>query len=264
MTDTELDGAPVSPEQLLPLGLAPYGHFTSIRIDDRRAKGIGLHLERLARDCDVVFGAELDTGRVRELARRAVAETSGPLVIRITVFDPATELGHPDKASDPHVLVTKRPAAALPPSPLRAGIVVYERELPEVKHISLFGTMRARREAQQAGFDDAVFVSSAGYVSEGATWNIGFVRDGEVIWPHARVLPGVTAALLDRVHPPAEHVMIHRNALSALGDFDAAFATNTSIGVRPIVALDDAEFPADHPVLKQLAGEYAGIEPESF
>ena len=58
---TELDGSPVSVDDLLALGLAPFGHFTSIRVEDRRAKGIGLHLERLARDCQAVFGVQLDT-----------------------------------------------------------------------------------------------------------------------------------------------------------------------------------------------------------
>jgi len=258
---TELDGAPVSPEQLLALGLAPFGHFTSIRVDDQRAKGVGLHLERLARDCRSVFGVELDTDRVRTLARRAVSDTTGPISLRITIYDPATELGHPDLATDPHVLITKRAASAVAPAPLRAAAVVYEREMPEVKHVSLFGTLVARRQAHKRGFDDAVFVSPAGYVSEGATWNIGFVRAGEVVWPHARVLPGVTAELLSRIHRPAQPTLIPR---SALGEFDAAFATNTTVGVRPVIAIDDAEYPADHPVLKQLQSEYAAIEPECF
>lgn len=260
MTDTELDGAPVSPEQLLPLALAPYGHFTSIRVDDRRAKGIGLHLERLARDARALFGVDLDTGRVRDLARRAVAETSGPVSLRITVYDPATKLGHPDQARDPHVLVTKRAAPALPPAPLRARSVVYEREMPKVKHISLFGTMRARRQAQEAGFDDAVFAGRDGFISEGATWNIGFVHHGEVFWPQATVLAGVTAALLDTVHA-SQLVKVARDQV---GEFEAVFATNTTVGVRPIIRVDDAEFPADHPVLKQLQERYASIEPEQF
>ena len=258
---TELDGAPVTAGQLLPLGLAPYGHFTSIRVQDRRAKGVSLHLERLARDCRSVFGVELDTERVRGLVRDALAETSGALVVRITLYDPATELGHPDKATDPHVLITKRPAAAGQLPPLRASAVVYEREMPEVKHVGLFGTLRARRQAQERGFDDAVFVSPDGLLSEGATWNIGFVREGQVCWPEAKVLPGVTAELLARAHGPIPTKPVH---LEELFSFEAAFATNTTVGVRPIAAIDTAEYPVDHPVLRQLQDVYAGIDPEEF
>ena len=258
---TELDGSPVSADDLLALGLAPYGHFTSIRVESRRAKGIGLHLERLARDCQAVFGVQLDTEKVRALARKAVAETTGVLVIRITIYDPTTELGHPADAKDPHVLTTLRPASAQPQSPLRAATVRYEREMPEVKHIGLFGTMRARKQAQTAGFDDAVFIDDSGLVSEGATWNIGFVREGSVFWPAARVLPGVTAQLLRR---GGVSMAIEPVRVGELAAFEAAFATNTTVGVRPIVRIDDVAYPDEHPVLGQLQREYAAIEPEGF
>ncbi|MFB7112150.1 hypothetical protein [Streptomyces sp. NPDC056190] len=39
----------------------------------------------------------------------------------------------------------------------------------------------------------------------------------------------------------------------------AAFATNTTIGVRSVYALDDVQFPQDHPVLDALRDGYAGI-----
>lgn len=67
----ELNGRPVGADELQALALTNYGHFTSMRVEDGRVRGLALHLERLARDCRAVFGAELDTGRVRELARRA-------------------------------------------------------------------------------------------------------------------------------------------------------------------------------------------------
>ncbi|CAO0833115.1 Branched-chain amino acid aminotransferase/4-amino-4-deoxychorismate lyase OS=Streptomyces microflavus OX=1919 GN=Smic_06920 PE=4 SV=1 [Streptomyces microflavus] len=42
----------------------------------------------------------------------------------------------------------------------------------------------------------------------------------------------------------------------------AAFATNTSIGVRPLAAIDDTEFPVDHPVLRHLQETYLSIPGE--
>jgi branched-subunit amino acid aminotransferase/4-amino-4-deoxychorismate lyase len=256
----DLDGSPVTAEQLQALALAPYGHFTSIRVDDGRAKGITLHMERLSRDARKVFGVELDTDRVRELARQAVADTSGPLVMRITIYDPATELGRPADATDPHVLITKRAASANPPSPIRAELATYERELAEVKHISLFGTLRARRWAQQRGFDDVVFMDRSGVVTEGATWNIGLVRGADVVWPDGPVLPGVTAELINGLYEtktipvPAE----------GLGDYEAAFATNTTVGVRPIAEIGGEKFDVENPILKALQSAYAAIEPEEF
>ncbi|CAM5600180.1 hypothetical protein SGLAM104S_07946 [Streptomyces glaucescens] len=75
--------------------------------------------------------------------------------------------------------------------------VAYERDVPQVKHVGLFGALHARRTAQLAGYGDALFVDRDGRVSEGTTWNVGFVdRDGTVVWPRAEVLPGVTMELL--------------------------------------------------------------------
>jgi branched-subunit amino acid aminotransferase/4-amino-4-deoxychorismate lyase len=43
----------------------------------------------------------------------------------------------------------------------------------------------------------------------------------------------------------------------------AAFATNTSIGVRAIAAIDHAKFPVDHPALEQLRDAYLSISGET-
>ncbi|MEK8144253.1 aminotransferase class IV [Streptomyces sp. M10(2022)] len=67
----ELNGEPVEPSQLQTLALTNYGHFTSMRVDEGRVRGLSLHLERLRRDCRSLFGVDLDLQRVRELARRA-------------------------------------------------------------------------------------------------------------------------------------------------------------------------------------------------
>ncbi|MFE2626783.1 hypothetical protein ACFXDP_02385 [Streptomyces sp. NPDC059374] len=39
----------------------------------------------------------------------------------------------------------------------------------------------------------------------------------------------------------------------------AAFATNTTIGVRSVSVIDDVQFPQDHPVLEAVRVGYVGI-----
>ncbi len=85
----ELNGEPVEPAQLQNLALTNYGHFTSMRVDDGRVRGLSLHMARLQRDCRTLFGTDLDPERVRELARRA-APATGSTTVRVTVFDPAS------------------------------------------------------------------------------------------------------------------------------------------------------------------------------
>ncbi len=255
-----LNGKPVSAEDVLPLALTNLGHFTSMRVDESGIRGLALHLERLVRDCKVIWGADLDTGCVRDYVRRAVEGQSRPCVVRVTVYDPKTDMGRPADADEPKILVSVRGAGAMPPAPLRAMSVPYERDLPEVKHVGLLGALRARRTAQLAGYGDALFVGRDGLVSEGGTWNVGFVdQNGTIVWPQAPVLPGVTMALLQQI---AEHRIATVTLEQAKG-MAAAFATNTSIGVRPLAAIDEAEFPTDDPVLCQLQAAYLLVPGET-
>ncbi len=71
----ELDGAQVTPEALQSLGLLNYGHFTSMRVDNQGIRGLSQHLDRLVRDCRVIFNSHLDRARVRELIRHAIGES---------------------------------------------------------------------------------------------------------------------------------------------------------------------------------------------
>ncbi|MGW2917693.1 aminotransferase class IV family protein [Streptomyces angustmyceticus] len=257
-----LDGKPVSTDDLLPLALTNIGHFTSMRVSaDGSIRGLALHMDRLVRDSKVVWGVDLDAERVREHVLQSLDGQALPCVVRVTIYDPKVDMGHPADADEPHIMVSLRGAGALPPEPLRAMSVPYERDLPQVKHTGLFGALHARRVAQQAGFGDALFVGRDGLVSEGGTWNVGFVdHDGTVVWPHAPVLPGVTMALLQQ---HAEH----RTATVTLDqakDMAAAFATNTAIGVRPLSAIDDIHLPVDQPVLRQLQETYLAIPGETL
>lgn len=257
-----LNGKPVCADDLIPLALTGLGHFTSMRVNaDGSIRGLALHLERLVRDSRIVWGADLDTGRVRRFVRQALDGQDGPCTVRVTVYDPAVEMGRPADANDPHILVSVRGAGALPPAPLTVMSMPFERDLPEVKHVGLFGSLHARRTAQLAGFGDVLFVGPDGTVSEGGTWNVGFIdQDGTVVWPQAPVLPGVTMALLQQ---HAEH-RVAPVPLQEAKVMAAAFATNTSIGVRPLAAIDDAQLPTSHPVMDRLQQTYLSIPGESL
>jgi branched-subunit amino acid aminotransferase/4-amino-4-deoxychorismate lyase len=255
----ELNGSPASLDDLATLALVNYGHFTSMRVDDGVIRGLSLHMERLVRDCRIVFGAELDREKVLGYVRHAVAGRTGSFNIRVTVFDPALEMGHPGVDADPHILVTTRPAGAMPPPALRAKTFTFSRDTAVVKHIGLFSQLKLRREAQLAGFDDAIFVEPDGRLSEGGTWNLGFVdQAGAVIWPDAPVLPGVTMQLLQQAY---EHT-VAAVSLADLPHMRAAFATNTSIGVRTVAGIDDVEFTDDDPVLDALRKTYSELPDE--
>ncbi|MFJ9468299.1 aminotransferase class IV [Streptomyces caniferus] len=145
-----MNGHPADPDALRTLALTNYGHFTSMRVDDQRVRGLSRHLDRQVRDCRTVFGADLDPALVRRYVREAVGDEPGAFVVRVTVLDPGLDIGHPADAQDPHVLVTHRPAGALPLPPLRVKTVRYQRDVsgnvtPAPSHRSPSATSPASR-----------------------------------------------------------------------------------------------------------------------
>jgi len=256
----ELNGALAGLEQVQVLALTNYGHYTSMRVDEQRVRGLGGHLERLLRDCRRVLDADLDPDRVRHLVRHALAGAPRSVVVRVTVFDPTLEPGHPGADAQPHILVTTRPVPQAPIPALRIQSAVYRREMPEVKHVGLFGSLRHRRIAQRNGFDDVLFTDADTTVSEVATANIGVIDSDRVVWPQADCLPGVTMRLISQARDG--HTTTAPLILGQLPDVDAVFVTNAVVGVRPVTAIDGIQCPAEHPALDALREAYTGIPTE--
>ncbi len=257
----EPNSTTVAPDDLTALALTNYGHYTSMRVDDQHVRGLSLHLDRLVHDCRLIFNAELDREKAIEFIRLVAAHKQGSFIIRVTVFDPALEIGKPSSSARPRMLVTSRPAAALPAPPLRVQTITYRRDLPQVKHIGLFGALWHRRAAQLRDFDDILFTDEESFISEGATWNIGFIDGDKVIWPDAETLPGVTMKLVQQIH---EQTVTESINTARIDNMQAAFATNAAVGVRPIKAIDDLTFPEDHPIFEHLRKEYMEIAAESL
>lgn len=258
-----LDGRPVAQAELGALALVNYGHFTSMRVDDGRVRGLDLHLDRLVRDCRTLFHTELNPAAVRALARQAASAAPTPTVVmRITVFDPDLGTARPGRPARVRVLITLRSVPEDRAQPVRLRTVRYARELPEVKHVGLFGAVHQRRAAQLAGYDDALFVDARGRITEGPTWNVAFLDGDRVTWPAGDQLPGVTMRLLDGVLPRAG--LTGRVAEVTPADLDGRYAaviTNAAIGVRPVDSVDGVRLPAAPALVEALREAYRSIEP---
>lgn len=251
-------------DELSALALTNYGHFTSMRVENLRVRGLALHMERLAGDSRRLFDTELDTERVRALIRHALRDRPDAAQVRVTVFDPKLDFGCPGGTANPRVLVSVRPTGpqANPPARLRLQSVKFCRELPEVKHVGLFSSLHHRRTAQRNGFDDVLFVTPDGRVSEIATSNVGIVSDGRVMWPDAPCLPGVTMRLLSQVRGENRRAAI---TIADLAAAEAVFATNAAVGIRPVVGIDDLPpLSGVHPVFQEIRAQYAAVTTESL
>ena len=176
------------------------------------------------------------------------------------MYDPALELGTIGADASPSILVTARGKPDAVPTPLRLQAASYQREIPAVKHIGLFGALKSRRNAQREGFDDVLFLNPDGTISEIATSNIGFVREDQIVWPRSEYLNGITMTLLHQALD--EPVVTEPLTLSDLPAMDAAFATNAATGIRAVASIDGTEWPTSHPALDVVRSLYADIPSE--
>lgn len=226
--------------------LVNYGHFTSLQVRGGAVQGLDLHLRRLRQGTEELFGSTLDGTRVQAWMQAALqAEGRVDASLRVTVFSRAFDFRKPLQVVPVDVLVAVSAPVTLPARARRVRSVVYQRELPHLKHVGTLPLFEHRRQALQAGYDDAVFVDAQGAISEGTTWNIAFGRGGDLVWPQAPALRGTQERLLQAGWGGEPQLAPLR--LDDLAGFDAAIACNAA-GVWPIGSIDGVAFPGSEGV----------------
>ncbi|MFI5589594.1 aminotransferase class IV [Amycolatopsis sp. NPDC051758] len=250
---SELDGVPLGPDAFVAT-MTSYGHFTAMQVRDGRVRGLAHHLDRLTTSTRLLFGAELDVERVRAYVRQAIAGEPA-LSVRVLVLTRSF-----DEPMTPEILVRTLPPHPVDPAPLRLRTVRYQRDLPQVKHLGTFGLIHHARQAELAGYDDALFVDHAGRISEASVWNAGFLAGDTVVWPEAEVLPGITMLVqqdaLHRLGVPQETREVRP---ADLGGFDTMFLTNSETPGRPVASVDGFVLPPADRAVKLLAEAYETV-----
>ena len=103
----------------------------------------------------------------------------------------------------------------------------------------------ARLELRETDADEAVMLDTDGHLTEGATSNLFFVRDGRLQTPTADLplLPGVTRDVVLELASDAE-IPVERGfyGLAALARASEVFVTNSTWEIRPVTAVGDREY----------------------
>ncbi|TDO67382.1 branched-subunit amino acid aminotransferase/4-amino-4-deoxychorismate lyase [Kribbella sp. VKM Ac-2571] len=246
-----LDGALLPTIDPRLLRATSYGHFTSMQVRDGRVDGLDLHFERLDRSTREVFGRPLPEGRVRADLRAALDQAgSGDLSIRVNVF-----------ADDElHLLTRVGPPVAPGTQPLRLLAYQHERAVPHLKHTGTFDLTYYARAAKQAGYDDAVFHTATGELSEASIWNICFARGPHLVFPTAPTLPGIRQQVLQRGLESFDTAPI---PLADLPTYDAAYLTNSIDPALPVASITTATgtttYAPHHPSATTITKAYASL-----
>jgi len=127
---------------------------------------------------------------------------------------------------------------------------------------SYINTALAVDEAQRAGFDDAIFLTQDGQVSEASAANIFLVRKGQLITPPvtADILEGITRdAVMELAGKELEMPVIEREVgRTELYAADEVFLSGTGFQIAPVIEVDDRPVGAGSigPVAERLQELY--------
>ncbi|MDF3059706.1 MAG: aminotransferase class [Rariglobus sp.] len=236
-----------------------YGHgvFETIKVIDGRPAFLAQHHARLTASAlalDLPYAVDLATLRDR-LRRVITANTLANGSAKVVLFN------HGDTTGE---LITTK-ASPYPPETYTRGFrlkTVFTGErtggLAAHKTLNYLASIRARRTALAAGFDEALFLTPAGIVIEGAATNLFIVRDGIAFTPSlaSGPLPGIArAGVLALLGPARAREMILTT--SDLHHASEVFVTNALLGVMPVSRLDDRALDlARAPVTQALLSSY--------
>jgi branched-subunit amino acid aminotransferase/4-amino-4-deoxychorismate lyase len=238
----EINGQQASDETRALLDHEGWGHFTAMQVRAGRTRGLDLHLARLAAAHGEIYGKALDGDVVRAYIRHALGGRSAASV-RVYGYWAG-------------VIATVRGPQEMPDRPCAMTAQHFQRPLARLKHVGSWGQGRFREHATAAGFDDALLIDETGRISEGGITNVGFWRDGAVVWPAAPKLDGITMLVLQRELrlagvPQFEAVV----RVQDLASYRGMILCN-SHGWAPVSRVDNTPIPSDDAFTAAISAAY--------
>ena len=113
--------------------------------------------------------------------------------------------------------------------------------LAQHKSLNFLENVLGKREAEERGKKEAIFIDPQGNLTEGATTNIFLVKQGRVISPalNSMILPGITREVVLEISSNLSIPIEERKVeLKELYEAEEAFLTNSLIEIMPLVQVD--------------------------
>ncbi len=125
----------------------------------------------------------------------------------------------------------------------------------KIKSLNYLENILARREAIEAGFDEALFLNERGEITEGTASNLFWIRDEVLFTPslESGLVPGITVDVTIEVAAGLGFkVEEGRPRLEEALSCDGAFLTNSLVGLVGTPQIDGKEINSDFEILSKL------------
>ena len=235
------------------------GLFETILVLEGRPIFAERHLERLKTSCERL-GWQFALPDIHEIIAELIdvnALQSGRARIRLAISG-GSGLVHDLSLGTDHVIWMIATPAADPPAVTTANLspwVKNERSpLAGLKCASYAENLIALEHASRLGFEETVFLNTAGHLCEAATSNLFLVRNGGIATPslESGCLPGVTRAVVIELAAQLgidceECVLTPEDLLSS----DELFLTSSIRGLMGVSRFEQRTIPAG-PVTQAL------------
>jgi branched-chain amino acid aminotransferase len=230
----------------------PDGAYTSFRTHGgKRVLRLADHVQRLEESARLQGrSGDLTIGRVRAALRDAIAAT-----------------GHPESRfrltwAPPRLFVSIEPFAPLPETAYRDGVwcvtVPLHRDNPRAKDTRFIREAGAAYDRLPPGAQEGLMVADDGAILEGLSSNFFAIKGGAIHTEEARVLPGLTRALVLEVAAgllPRADRALRQDELALAQE---CFITSASRGVLPVVRIDETTIAggAPGPLSREIRRRY--------
>ena len=238
------------------------GVFEGIRSYDGLVFKLREHVDRLCESAHtIMLRMPMSKPQLIDVVTRSLrVNRLRDAYIRLVVTRGEGDLGlDPRKCKHPTVFVIADRIALYPKKLYDEGLalitVATQRNVPEalnpqIKSLNYLNNILAKIEAITAGFEEAIMLSSSGYVTECTGENLFIVKGRHLVTPppYIGVLRGITRQTVMEL-AGAQRLTVREELLTRhdLFNADEVFLTGTAAEIVPVVKIDGRQIGAGRP-----------------
>ena len=118
-----------------------------------------------------------------------------------------------------------------------------------LKTLNFLDYIMGRREAQERGFDEGIFLNQKRYLAEGSVSNLFLIQEGVLLTPplEAGILPGITREVVLKLASSFMEVREENISPLQLKKADELFLTNSLMEIMPMVQVEGQQVASGRP-----------------